>query len=613
MIENFRAEFSSRVETLPVVQSFKNSFKKLNNTSPENSKSVDKNPPALTKIIIDTITLTKSHLSQRPSKFVETKPVPRSRNLHASLNQQQQNKQKNIQNDNIQNSGRRKPADQSLSNTGNKNVSIFQDELPSILSCIQINELAKKNDLPSLKIIPETRARSTSDTATSSNQSSEHPQRGNQKLAPLRSSLEKSFSPEQSPLLGKSKLQPLKIQRTINGYASTLELPSPENPFEKNDEKLKLISCSQRELDNQAKTPGIDVEMAHESGTLVASSTHPITMETMNSPEIKPKKSNQENDHSSFINFLILSFLERQVPKVSARCWALYDAQTRTYITGKNPDEIREIASLTKIMTCLVCLKIARALNIDLYSCRIQVSQTAASMIGTSANLRAGDSLILWDLLHGLMLPSGNDAAFALAEHFGRLLFYQSEEYNNLVHSKENSKISNPQQIICKSPVRYFVREMNKSAREIGLKDTIFANSHGLMHKYNRSTARDLGILCCEMMTYDLARIIVKTKEFNSCIDNTQNGVVKQRVMCWQNTNKLLWKGFDGLKTGITDSAGPCLSSVLNKDGKTIICIVLGCRTIEHRFTDSLKLADYGIYKLLHPKKIRRRLSINNM
>ena len=88
----------------------------------------------------------------------------------------------------------------------------------------------------------------------------------------------------------------------------------------------------------------------------------------------------------------------------------------------------REIASLTKIMTCyLVCLRIAKQkFNKDT---KVKISKLATTMIGTTAELRPGDKLTVWDLLHGMMLPSGNDAAYALADFVGRQIYFKTEEY----------------------------------------------------------------------------------------------------------------------------------------------------------------------------------------
>lgn len=111
--------------------------------------------------------------------------------------------------------------------------------------------------------------------------------------------------------------------------------------------------------------------------------------------------------------------LDIPVPFVSAQSWVVYDCNSEQVLFGRMERERREIASLTKIMTCYVVLELIKRFNIDEKKHYIEVSDNASSITGTSAELRKGDLLCVWDMLHGLMLPSGNDAAIALAEHFG--------------------------------------------------------------------------------------------------------------------------------------------------------------------------------------------------
>jgi D-alanyl-D-alanine carboxypeptidase len=96
--------------------------------------------------------------------------------------------------------------------------------------------------------------------------------------------------------------------------------------------------------------------------------------------------------------------------------------KTDSFLFGKMERERREVASLTKIMTCLVVLNLLKKYDLDETNTMIEISEFAANISGTSAELEAGDYLSVWDLLHGLMLPSGNDAALALAEFFGAIL-----------------------------------------------------------------------------------------------------------------------------------------------------------------------------------------------
>ena len=100
----------------------------------------------------------------------------------------------------------------------------------------------------------------------------------------------------------------------------------------------------------------------------------------------------------------------------------MYDSKTDSLLFGKLERERREIASLTKIMTCYVVLNLIERFKIDERNEMIEISEQAADTSGTTAELKPGDVLSLWDLLHGLMLPSGNDAAMTLAENFGEFI-----------------------------------------------------------------------------------------------------------------------------------------------------------------------------------------------
>jgi D-alanyl-D-alanine carboxypeptidase (penicillin-binding protein 5/6) len=170
--------------------------------------------------------------------------------------------------------------------------------------------------------------------------------------------------------------------------------------------------------------------------------------------------------------------------------------------------------------------------------------------MGTSACLCPSDVLPLLDLLYGLMLPSGNDAATALAEYFGRLL------HRELLEDQPASSCPPPKPTF----VKYFLGEVNGLARELGLSDSRITNPHGLMSKLNYSSARDVALLSAIAMRNTLFRTIVGT-EMHSCrIYNQTSGLHRQ--ISWINTNKLLGiKPFFGIKTGVTPSAGPCFAA----------------------------------------------------
>ena len=169
------------------------------------------------------------------------------------------------------------------------------------------------------------------------------------------------------------------------------------------------------------------------------------------------------------------------------------------------------MASLTKMMTALVSLELAKDMRLDIRATYFKVSQKASSTIGTTANLLEGQVLSIWDLLHGLMLPSGNDAAMVLAENFTDRLV----KLGNRSMHKELNSASTP----IKAPeggVGAFVKVMNKTARRIHMRATNYANPHGLADKSNHSTALELAYLANFAMKNDTFRQIVNTKSFTS-------------------------------------------------------------------------------------------------
>eukprot|EP01017_Pseudomicrothorax_dubius_P027307 TRINITY_DN3126_c0_g1_i8.p1 TRINITY_DN3126_c0_g1~~TRINITY_DN3126_c0_g1_i8.p1 ORF type:complete len:259 (+),score=30.81 TRINITY_DN3126_c0_g1_i8:798-1574(+) len=244
------------------------------------------------------------------------------------------------------------------------------------------------------------------------------------------------------------------------------------------------------------------------------------------------------------------------------------------------------MASLTKMMTCLVTINVSKRLSLDMSKYCIRVSSLAASMDGTSANLKKGDFISLWDLLHGLMLPSGNDAAWTLAEGLGNLL--QVEERKNLRYP-ELFEV-NPEE-----SVHYFVHEMNRTAKELKMRDTSYTNPHGLSDFRNRSTAADLAKLGSAAMKDPTFRQIVGTKEYTCSIFNDSTG---SRESTWKNTHKLLEKaGFDGIKTGITKNAGPCLATSYRHEDVHLVIIVLRVASLEERWEETQALVEWFMAK----------------
>ena len=236
-------------------------------------------------------------------------------------------------------------------------------------------------------------------------------------------------------------------------------------------------------------------------------------------------------------------------------------------------------------MTCYCACKLIQAYAIDYTETYIQVSQIAAKMNGTSAKLQAGDIISIWDLMHGLMLPSGNDAAYCIAESFGTYINMQSEEYKAKV--RENPAYA---QFRGKFALKHFLQYMNETAQELELSNTLYSNPHGLCDKNNRSTAADVAKLTAIAMKNDLFRQIVIKQKY-SCVIEQSDG--SERKATWENTNKLLPEGWYGVKTGITTAAGPCFSGFQNVEGKNYVVVVLGSESMEARWGECKKLVSW--------------------
>lgn len=174
--------------------------------------------------------------------------------------------------------------------------------------------------------------------------------------------------------------------------------------------------------------------------------------------------------------------------------------------------------------------------------------------------------LTIWDLLYGLMLPSGNDAAVCLAENIGH-------------HYPQHGK---------KTPLENFVEEMNCWARKMELKNTVYVNPHGMsLNRVNISTASDQAKLIQEALQDSVFTRLVDKRMYPCSIQDKEGWT---RELFWENTNRLLFRGYCGIKTGSTNGAGFCLASWFRKSGCNLLVIVLGASSTEHRFQETLQL-----------------------
>lgn len=260
-------------------------------------------------------------------------------------------------------------------------------------------------------------------------------------------------------------------------------------------------------------------------------------------------------------------------PFVTANAWAIGDARTGKILWHDKGDERRDFASTTKTMTAWLILREA-AKAPKLLDEVITFSSSADRTPGSTSGLKTGEKVAVRELLYGLMLPSGNDAATALAEFAGPRFAPENE-------TAEAQK-----------PLARFVAEMNRTAKELGLKQTRYANPHGLPDNAHLSTAGDQVLLTAAVM---------KNAQFRDYVQTRQHAVKVQgpggytRNVVWKNTNKLLEiAGYMGVKTGTTDAAGSCLVSVGKHRDDELIVVVLGCSSNEARYVDTRNLFRWG-------------------
>ena len=255
-------------------------------------------------------------------------------------------------------------------------------------------------------------------------------------------------------------------------------------------------------------------------------------------------------------------------PFVTAKAWVVVDGGTGGMVAGYEPDAARQPASIVKVMTALLVLEAAAA-DAAVLDEVMHVSVRAGNETGSSAGLRPGDRVTVGELLYGLMLPSGNDAAVAFAEHFGPRL----DQGEGDAHDR-------------------FVAAMNARATVLGLAATRYGNPHGKTVEGCGSTARDTAKLVQAALAFPRFRDIVATRERWASLANEAG---YSRPVVWRTTNRLLGiEGYSGVKTGTTFAAGCCLASCGQRDGRELIVVVLGSSSTDGRYTDTRNLFQYG-------------------
>lgn len=256
-------------------------------------------------------------------------------------------------------------------------------------------------------------------------------------------------------------------------------------------------------------------------------------------------------DVSTEINSFTDAYTEAiKEPDVNSRACVVIDRKTNSVLFGKNENSKKKMASTTKIMTATIIIEKCNLTD------TIEISKKAAGTGGSRLGLKTGDKITVLDLLYGLMLRSGNDAAVALAEYAG-------------------------------GDINGFAELMNAKALELGLTNTHFETPHGLDSNEHYTTAYELALLSNYALNNPTFAKIVGTKNYTITINGSPKDL--------SNTNELLgnMEGVYGIKTGFTNGANRCLVTACKKNNMDIICVVLGADTKKFRTIDSIKLINY--------------------
>lgn len=241
----------------------------------------------------------------------------------------------------------------------------------------------------------------------------------------------------------------------------------------------------------------------------------------------------------------------------------LIEPTTNTILYELNKDERKAPASMTKLMTMLIIVEEIDKGNIKLND-MVTISQNAADMGGSQVFLEANMEIEVEQLLKGIAIASGNDAAVAMAEYIAG----STDE---------------------------FVEMMNQKVKELGLVNTHFANVHGLDTDDHYSTAYDMAQIARELLKHEL--ILDYTSLYEDYLikpDGSKTWLV--------NTNKLVrfYDGVDGLKTGYTENAKYCLTATAKREKIRFITVTMGVDSSEHRSNDTTSMLNYGFanYKI---------------
>lgn len=260
-----------------------------------------------------------------------------------------------------------------------------------------------------------------------------------------------------------------------------------------------------------------------------------------------------DEEYETFSDFSTVTnnYSTNSEPSINAKSAIIYERSSGYILYGKAENEKRKMASTTKIMTAIIVIENCNLNDI------VTVSSKAAGTGGSRLGLHTDDKISIKDLLYGLLLCSGNDAAVALAETVG-------------------------------GNVENFANLMNEKAISLGLSSTHFVTPHGLDDDNHYTTAYELALITNYALSNPTFCNFVGTKNYTISINNYPKSL--------SNTNELLGylNGVYGVKTGFTNGANRCLVTAVKRNNMDLICIVLGSDTKKDRTKDSIALIEYA-------------------
>ncbi len=280
------------------------------------------------------------------------------------------------------------------------------------------------------------------------------------------------------------------------------------------------------------------------------------------------------------------AFLPLKSNELYALSACLMDADSGRVLYDKNADEVRAMASTTKIMTLIVALEYANENDI------VTVSPYAASMPDVQLNIRAGEQYRLGDLYYAMMLESFNDVAVTIAEYIGECYALKQDDRTANTDIKARSYDDS------KKYVHTFAKLMNEKAKELGCENTYFITPNGLdaedENGKHSTTAKELAVIASYAIKNERFNDIIGTRQYSFCeVNGTRNCSAYNKDAFLNQMN-----GAFGIKTGFTGNAGYCFVGALKSDGRTFISVVLGSGWPSNRtykWKDTRKLMEYGI------------------